>query len=116
MNLEFKKIKIRQAKIEDIPEILVVEKEALKIGHEIKEEPKYLRLCKKYGIEWEPMSDIGHQRFDARGALMFDLAADYAQQIAYSLDLPVFTIKGTKLTKESAGGALSYLKAVPVPD
>lgn len=75
----------------------VVEKEALKIGHEDQGEPEYLRLCQKYGIAWEPMSDVGHMRFGPKGALIFDLLADYAQEIVYDLGLPAFTIKGTNM-------------------
>lgn len=76
---------------------VVVEKEALKMGRERVEQPEYLRLCRKFGIEWEPMSDIGHQRFNPQAALMFDLVADYAQETARSLDLPLFIVKGTNM-------------------
>ncbi|MFC1718551.1 threonine--tRNA ligase [Candidatus Poribacteria bacterium] len=75
----------------------VVDKEALKIDREDVEQPKYLRLCRKFGIEWEPMSDVGHQRFNPQGALMFDLIADYAQATAQSLGLPLFIVKGTNM-------------------
>jgi threonyl-tRNA synthetase len=76
---------------------VVVDKEALKVDREKIQQPKYLRLCKKFGIEWEPMSDIGHQRFNPQGALMFDLIADYAQATAQSLQLPLFIVKGTNM-------------------
>lgn len=76
---------------------VVVDKEALKTAHEDIEEPKYLRLCRKFGIEWEPMSDIGHQRFNPESALMFDLISDYAQEAVQSLDLPLFVVKGTNM-------------------
>jgi threonyl-tRNA synthetase len=76
---------------------IVVDKEALKIDRESIEQPEYLRLCRKFGIEWEPMSDIGHQRFNPQGALMFDLIADYAQATAQSLELPLFIVKGTNM-------------------
>lgn len=76
---------------------VVLDKEALKVEREDIEQPKYLRLCRKFGIEWEPMSDIGHQRFNPQGALMFDLTADYAQTIAQSLGLPIFIVKGTNM-------------------
>ena len=76
---------------------VVVDKEALKIDRESVEQPEYLRLCRKFGIQWEPMSDVGHQRFNPQGALMFDLIADYAQAIAQSLELPLFIVKGTNM-------------------
>jgi len=76
---------------------VVVDKEALKIDRESVEQPEYLRLCRKFGIEWEPMSDVGHQRFNPQGALMFDLIADYAQATAQSLELLLFVVKGTNM-------------------
>jgi len=76
---------------------VVLDKEALKLERKDVEQPQYLRLCRKFGIEWEPMSDIGHQRFNPQSALMFDLIADYAQDTAQSLDLPLFIIKGTNM-------------------
>jgi threonyl-tRNA synthetase len=75
----------------------LVEKEALKRGREMTSEPKYLRLCKKFGIEWEEMSDSGHMRYGPKATLMFDLAHAYATQIAMSLDFPVFPLRGTNM-------------------
>jgi len=75
----------------------VLDKEALKIDRESVEQPEYLRLCRKFGVEWEPMSDVGHQRFNPQAALIFDLIADYAQATASSLGLPLFIVKGTNM-------------------
>ncbi|MDR0198581.1 MAG: hypothetical protein LBI08_02425, partial [Methanomassiliicoccaceae archaeon] len=39
----------------------MIAKEALgKEGVPLTGDPEYLRLCKKFGMQWEPMSDVGH--------------------------------------------------------
>ncbi|MDD3398758.1 MAG: threonine--tRNA ligase, partial [Candidatus Methanomethylophilaceae archaeon] len=63
----------------------------------LKGEPEYLRLCKKFGIQWESMSDAGHMCFTPHGALMFDLVADYSTDIVNSMDLPIYMVKGTNM-------------------
>lgn len=76
----------------------MLDKEALKIDNPgQKGEPDYLRLCKKFGIQWESMSDVGHMCFTPHGALMFDLVADYSTDIVNSLDLPIYMVKGTNM-------------------
>jgi len=75
----------------------MMKKEALKEEHKASGEPAYLRLCKKFGIEWEGMSDAGHQRYQPKAALMFDLVADYAQQVVQSIGLSVMIVKGTNM-------------------
>ncbi|MFP4170070.1 MAG: threonine--tRNA ligase [Methanomassiliicoccales archaeon] len=75
----------------------MLEKEALKREADAVEETKYLRLCRKFGIQWESMSDSGHMAFNPKGALMFDLISDYATQIVYDLDLPMYNVKGTNM-------------------
>jgi len=82
---------------------VLVEKEALKKGREPIAEPRYLRLCKKFGLEWEPMSDTGHMRFGPKAALMYDLACDYAYQVVMAMPCPVFPIHGTNLFDLSEG-------------
>jgi len=77
--------------------LAVVKKEALKEAMPAKGEPAYLRLCKKFGFEWEPMSDVGHMRYGPKAALMFDLVADYAKTVAESTGVPVFMVRGTSL-------------------
>ncbi len=57
--------------------------------------PKYLEYCKKFGFEWESMSDLGHMRYGPEAALIMDIIAEYAWQCACSLGIPVFKIKGT---------------------
>ncbi|MDR0778249.1 MAG: threonine--tRNA ligase [Methanomassiliicoccaceae archaeon] len=76
----------------------MISKEALgKEGTPIKGEPEYLRLCKKFGIQWESMSDVGHMCLTPHGALMFDLVSDYSTQIVNDVNLPVYMVKGTNM-------------------
>jgi len=75
----------------------LVKKEALHEEFPAKGEPAYLRLCKKFGIAWEPMSDAGHMRYGPKAALMFDLAADYAKTVVESTGIPVMMVRGTNL-------------------
>ncbi len=84
------------AKLGDDAFSTMVKKEAL---HEDagKSEPRYARLCQKFGIEWEDMSDVGHMHYSPKGALIMDLAADYSWQIVNDLGIPVMTVKGTNM-------------------
>ncbi|MEM3852061.1 MAG: threonine--tRNA ligase [Methanomassiliicoccales archaeon] len=75
----------------------MVKKEALKEQVGSSASPEYLKLCKKFGIEWERMSDIGHEVYHPEAAVMFDLAADYASQVVRNIGLSVFTVKGTNM-------------------
>ena len=76
----------------------MIEKEALgKENAPLKGEPEYLRLCKKFGIQWESMSDVGHMCMTPHGALMFDLVSDYSTQIVNDVNLPVYMVKGTNM-------------------
>ena len=77
--------------------LAVVKKEALHETFAARREPAYLRLCKKFGFEWEPMSDAGHMRYGPKAALMFDLAADYARTVVEATGIPVFMVRGTSL-------------------
>jgi threonyl-tRNA synthetase len=61
------------------------------------EEPRYLEYCRKFGVEWEPFSDIGHMRYGPEAALMIDLLAEYAWRCATSLGIPVFRVRGTNM-------------------
>jgi len=77
--------------------MVMMEKEALKRESKAAKESKYLRLCRKFGIQWETMSDAGHMSFSPKGALMFDLISDYSTDIAFDLDLPMYNVKGTNM-------------------
>ena len=59
--------------------------------------PKYLSLCKKFGFEWEPMSDLGHMRYGPEASLMMDAVSEYAWMCAKSVGIPVFRVKGTNM-------------------
>jgi threonyl-tRNA synthetase len=74
-----------------------MQKEALKKETPLVGEPKYLRLCRKFGIQWEPMSDVGHMAFSSKGAVMFDICSDYSSQIVNDVGLSVYTVKGTNM-------------------
>ena len=76
---------------------VVVSKEALKKDHGKRGEPDYLRLCRKFGIAWEEMSDSGHMHWEPKAALMFDLIADWSTTIATSVGIPVYLMKGTNM-------------------
>lgn len=75
----------------------MIAKEALGKEAEAAGEPEYLRLCKKFGIQWESMSDAGHMSFCPPAAMMFDLVADYSAQIVNSSGLNVYNVKGTNM-------------------
>lgn len=56
--------------------------------------PRYLDYCKKFGFEWEPMSDVGHMRYGPMATLMMELVEDYAWRAANDLGFPAFKIRG----------------------
>lgn len=60
-------------------------------------EPRYLEYCRKFGIEWEPLSDQGHARYSPEATLMIDLLAEYAWECAAALGIPIFRVKGTNM-------------------
>jgi len=75
----------------------LVEKEAMKKGLAGGGEPRFLDYCKKFGIEWEPYSDVGHMRYGPEATLIFDLVADYSWAIANHVGIPVLQVRGTNL-------------------
>lgn len=77
---------------------VLVEREALKkAGSEIGGKPKYLEYCKKFGIEWEPMSDVGHMRYGPEATIILSLVSQYAWDCVKSIGIPVFEVKGTNM-------------------
>jgi len=74
----------------------LVEKEALKKGLE-GGKPKFLEYCKKFGIEWESYSDLGHMRYGPEASLIFDLISEYSWKVATSLGIPIFQVRGTNM-------------------
>lgn len=75
----------------------MIDKEALGKDAPPVKEPDYLRLCRKFGIQWESMSDTGHMSLGPHGALMFDLISDYATDIVNGTGVGVYTVKGTNM-------------------
>lgn len=75
----------------------MLRKEALREQVGSSDAPGYLKLCKKFGIEWERMSDVGHEVYHPNAALMFDLSSDYARQVVTGFGLSVFSVKGTNM-------------------
>ena len=75
---------------------MLVEKEALKIGL-AGGKPRFLDYCKKFGLEWEPYSDVGHMRYGPEASLIFELVANYSWTVAKSLGIPVFEVRGTNM-------------------
>ncbi|HDP96988.1 MAG TPA: threonine--tRNA ligase [Euryarchaeota archaeon] len=76
---------------------IVVSKEALKIDLGARKEPEYFRLCRKFGISWERMSDSGHMRWEPKAALIFDLISDYSLIAARGTGIPIYLMKGTNM-------------------
>jgi threonyl-tRNA synthetase len=89
---------------------IMMAKEALKKDWPGVGEVKYTRLCRKFGINWESMSDSGHMCFSPKGALMFDLVADHSWNVVNSLDLPVYTVRGTNMFSLDEGPVAEHAK------
>lgn len=79
------------------PELKVlVEKEVY--GKELEGgENKVIEYCKKFGFEWEAMSDHGHMRYGPLATALMDAVANYSWQVAKSLGIPVFKVMGTNM-------------------
>jgi threonyl-tRNA synthetase len=75
---------------------ILVEKEALKKGLP-GGEPRYLEYCKKFGVEWEDLSDVGHMRYGPEGVMLFDLISEYSWTVVNSVGLPILQVKGTNM-------------------
>ncbi len=76
---------------------ILVEKEALGIESKAKGEPAYIRHMKKFGIDWETMSDLGHMHYCPEGTAIYESIAAYAQSIVDSLPLPVYYVRGSNM-------------------
>ena len=96
LNHDGGEIDVEKAGLGDDAFSVMVRKEALR-KEAGKSEPKYARLCHKFGIEWEEMSDSGHMHFAPKGALIMDLVSDYSLQVVNDLGIPVMTVKGTNM-------------------
>ena len=76
---------------------ILVEKEAMKKESAGGKEPRFIKYANRLQIEWEPMSDKGHMRYGPEGTLVFNLIADYSEDLARSLGIPVYSVKGTNM-------------------
>ena len=81
---------------------VLVRKEVFKEELPGGQEPRYLYYCKKFGFEWEPLSDYGHMRYGPEATIMYELVERYAWIVAKRLGLPIFKVKGTNMFKLSA--------------
>lgn len=57
--------------------------------------PEIISFLNRFGFEWESYSDYGHMRMNSYAALIFDLVVEYSRQVARSLNIPLFEVKGT---------------------
>ncbi|MEZ0319000.1 MAG: threonine--tRNA ligase, partial [Pyrobaculum sp.] len=88
----------------------LVEKEVFKKELAGGAEPRYLDYIRKFGFEWEPMSDAGHMRYGPEATVMMELVEDYAYKAAQSLGIPVFKIRGTNMFKLSEKAIETHAK------
>lgn len=87
----------------------MVLKEVFSEGEEIEKNPLN-DVAKKFGFEWEPLSDYGHMRYKPYAALMVDLVNDYSIKIAKELPFPVFIVKGTNMFDLKQGPVAEHAK------
>ncbi len=76
---------------------LLVEKEALGKESQARDEPEYIRHMKKFGFDWEDMSDSGHMHYSPEATFIYDSVAAYSSNVVDSLSLPVYRVKGTNM-------------------
>ncbi len=55
------------------------------------------KYCRKFGFEWEPMSDHGHMRYGPHATTIMEALFQYSWQVARSLGIPVFKVIGTNM-------------------
>ncbi|GGP19298.1 hypothetical protein GCM10007981_02420 [Thermocladium modestius] len=89
---------------------ILVEKEVFKRELGGGKAPRYLDYCKKFGFEWEPMSDVGHMRYGPMATLMMELVEDYAWRAANDLGFPAFKIRGTNMFRTDQRAIAEHAK------
>lgn len=94
-NCEIKNVENYEFKDENFK--ILVEQEALGIKKVENREPSYINFLKRFGIEWESFSDIGHMRYNPLGCFILDSASKYVENIVKSLPIPVYFVKGTNM-------------------
>ncbi len=90
--------------------VKTLEKEALGKPFEEVEKNPINEALRKFGFEWEPLSDYGHMRYKPYAALMHDLVGEYSIKIAKELPFPVFVIKGTNMFDLESGPVAEHAK------
>nr|WP_084322177.1 threonine--tRNA ligase [Desulfurococcus amylolyticus] len=53
--------------------------------------------CRKFGFEWEPMSDHGHMRYGPHATAIMEAVMRYSWMVAQSLGIPVFKVMGSNM-------------------
>lgn len=53
--------------------------------------------CRKFGFEWEPMSDHGHMRYGPHAVAIMESLIQYSWQVARSLGIPVYKVMGSNM-------------------
>lgn len=89
-------VSIEELNGKELPEdfVSLLEAEVFKARRE-GGEPKYLEYCRKFGFEWEPMSDLGHMRYGPEATIILEAVAEYSWMCARSLGIPVYRVRGT---------------------
>ncbi len=72
----------------------LVEKEALKKGL-TGGEPRFLDYARRFGLEWESFSDVGHMRFGPEADVIIQLLTDYANTVIRRVGIPILNVRGT---------------------
>ncbi|MCC6045346.1 MAG: threonine--tRNA ligase [Ignisphaera sp.] len=81
----------------DDPEFkILVEKEVFRKEVEGGQGRVYQYL-KKFGFEWEELSDKGHMRLEPHATIMLEAVTAYSWRVANSLGIPVFRVRGTNM-------------------
>ncbi len=58
---------------------------------------RLLEVCRKFGFEWEPMSDSGHLRYQPHATAMVEAVKEYSWSVVKSLGIPVLRVMGTNM-------------------
>ena len=74
----------------------LIEKEALKKGL-TGGEPRFIQYARRFGIEWESFSDVGHMRFGPEADVMIQILSDYANTVTRRIGIPILNVRGTNL-------------------
>ena len=64
--------------------------------------------CRKFGFEWEPMSDHGHMRYGPHAVVIMESLMQYSWKIARELGIPVYKVMGTNMFNLSEKPVLEH--------